>query len=391
MKVGLALSDLPAYSETFFRNKIKVLQEQGIQVVIFTGHTNKKSDLDFKHAPKNYKSNLFLHLMSTAFIFIRLLILCNHKVLKFIKLERKDKKEISCIIKALYFNEHIFRSHMDWLHFGFSTLTVNNENIAKSIGAKMAVSFRGYDINVYPLKFPDAYNLLWTKLDKVHSISDSLYQKALLLGLNKSVPYQKITPAINIDFFKPEQRIFTNNGAIEMLTVARLTWIKGLDYSLLAIKHLKELVSDQIKYKIVGDGVVMDRLKFAIHELGIRDNVELLGRKNSDEILALMKQSDIYLQPSLDEGFCNAVIEAQSCGCLCIASDVGGLKENIVNGKTGWLVPSRSPELLALKIKEVHELPIDVKNKVVKSAQNRVKTEFSTEIQKVKFQQFYEE
>lgn len=391
MKVGLALSDLPAYSETFFRNKIKVLQEQGIQVIIFTGYTNESSDLHFIHAPKNYKNNLFLQLIITAFIIVRLLILCHKKVLKFIKLEKKDNKGISSIIKALYFNEHIFRSHIDWLHYGFSTLTLNNENIAKAIGAKMAVSFRGYDINVYPLKFPSAYNLMWTKLDKVHSISDSLYQKSLSLGLSKNVSYQKITPAIDIQFFKPEQREFTNHGTIEILTVARLTWIKGLDYSLMAIKHLKELVSDQIKYKIVGDGVVMDRLKYAIYQLDISENVELLGRKNSAEILALMKQSEIYLQPSLDEGFCNAVIEAQSCGCLCIASDVGGLKENIINGKTGWLVPSRSPELLAAKIKEVYELPADIKDKVVLSAQKRVKKEFSTEIQKVKFQQFYEE
>ncbi len=58
----------------------------------------------------------------------------------------------------------------------------------------------------------------------------------------------------------------------------------------------------------------------------------------------------IYVQPSLNEGFCNAVLEAQAMGKLTIASNVGGLPENIVDGKTGWLFENLSSESLAQQI-----------------------------------------
>ena len=69
----------------------------------------------------------------------------------------------------------------------------------------MAVSFRGYDINVYPLKHPGCYDEIWSKVDKVHSISDDLYKKALLLGLGRNISYTKITPAIDHVFFNVQK------------------------------------------------------------------------------------------------------------------------------------------------------------------------------------------
>ena len=59
------------------------------------------------------------------------------------------------------------------------------------------------------------------------------------------------------------------------------------------------------------------------------------------------------IQYSIEEGFCNAVLEAQSMGVLTIVSNASGLMENIIDGKTGWVVPKRKPNLLAKKIKQI--------------------------------------
>ena len=95
------------------------------------------------------------------------------------------------------------------------------------------------------------------------------------------------------------------------------------------------------------------------------------------------------MQTSLNEGFCNAVLEAQALGRLCVASNVGGLKENIVDGKTGWLLESQKPELFAKKIVEVIELSEKDKIAISQNAISRVQENFLLSDQNLKFVEFY--
>ncbi len=388
-KIGLVLSVVPGYSETFFRNKVRVLEEQGFEVILFTQKSEQSKDFKVISAPYNYKRRPILYIVNFIIVFTKLMMSSYSRVTKFIRTERLDGISWKQILKIVYFNAHILSNSVDWLHFGFATLTIGRENLAKAIGAKMAVSFRGYDINVYPIKQPNCYKKLWSKVDKVHSISDSLYQKALGLGLDKSVNYKKITPAIDVSYFTVGNKMPLQNVDIEVFTVARLTWIKGLDFAIEAMAILiKKGIN--IKYTIAGDGVVFNRLRFMVHQLGLDDYIEFAGELSKEEIVKRLKSTDIYIQPSIDEGFCNAVLEAQACKCLCIASDVGGLKENIVDGVTGWLVPKRSPLSIANKIEELTALSKEQKNKVVQNAHTRVKESFSLEFQRNAFKSFYE-
>ena len=97
-----------------------------------------------------------------------------------------DGKSIRLCWENLYLSSKILVKNLDWLHFCYTTTTFRKENIARSINAKMGVSLRGYDINIYPLKNHNCYSLLWQKVDKVHSISYSLLKKAEKYGLNSS-------------------------------------------------------------------------------------------------------------------------------------------------------------------------------------------------------------
>ena len=91
----------------------------------------------------------------------------------------------------------------------------------------------------------------------------------------------------------------------------------------------------------------------------------------------------------MSEGFCNAILEAQALREICIASNVGGLPENIENNKTGWLVPKNNPDALATKILEVVNLPEIKKQKIVANAKKRVAAYFTIEQQIEKFIEFY--
>ena len=111
---------------------------------------------------------------------------------------------------------------------------------------------------------------------------------------------------------------------------------KGLEYSIEALSILKN-AGYNFEYTIVGNGSELERLKFASSQLGLEDNVNFTGYLEH-KLIKKYQNSDIYLQYSIQEGFCNALLEAQSMGLICIASDAEGLKENISDNITGYIV-----------------------------------------------------
>ena len=108
-------------------------------------------------------------------------------ILRFLRLEKKDGVSIRSRWENLYLNCHILKEKLDWLHFGFATLTLRRENVARAIDARMGVSLRGYDICIYPLKHPECYQRVWSKVNKIHSISYDLLAVAKEHGLNKKI------------------------------------------------------------------------------------------------------------------------------------------------------------------------------------------------------------
>ena len=102
-----------------------------------------------------------------------------------------------------------------------------------------------------------------------------------------------------------------------------------------------------------------------------------------------LSKTDIYLQYSHSEGFCNAVLEAQAMGCLCIVSDGGALPENVIDGKTGWVVHRCNAKALADQIETVINLPYETKAMISKNARLRVLNNFGLDQQYKKFIEFY--
>lgn len=389
MIVGIVLAATPGYSETFFRSKIKGLQSHGHQVVVFAQSVDSAYNLSpVKKAPKIYKNPFFM-LVAMLWEFLKLMPFMKN-AFRLIALERKHGKGVGEALKSCYLNAHILKQKLDWLHFGFATQTLGREFVAKAIGAKMAVSFRGFDINVYPLKYPNCYHFLWKHLDKVHSISDYLLKKSYTLGLSESTSYQIIPPAVAIENL-PKLENPAASSTLKIITIARLHWIKGLDIAFNAMAILKEQGID-FQYIIIGEGEQkeMERYLYQVHELGLKDYVHFKGKLSHEETLKNLQEATIYLQSSLNEGFCNAVLEAQALGKLCIASDVGGLPENIEYGVTGWLFELGNSDSLAKRILEIHQLPHGKKIIVSQKAQERVCTLFAIDQQVKQFQKFYQ-
>lgn len=387
MTIGLILAKTPAYSETFFISKIKGLQEHGHQIILFVQHKEPDFNLcEVRIAPKVSRKNKLSQLAKIVYVIIKIIPYFK-RVLIFKRLEKQTNRSHTQILKNIFNNVHLLTANLDWIHFGFATMALQSENVAIAIDAKMAVSFRGYDIDVYPLKHTNCYHLLWKRVDKIHSISHYLIQQASRIGLPEQIGFQIITPAIDSKFFNFDLQKSTRQ--IQMITIARLHWIKDIETTLEALSLLK-LKGLDFTYKIIGSGPAYEQIAFSIYQLNLSDRVELLGNKNQLAIIDLLHASTIYLQYSQSEGFCNAVLEAQAAGCICIVSDGGALPENILNQETGFVVPKRNPTLLAKKVMEVVDLPESERNRIIKNAQMRVLADHNLKDQKSKFIAFYQ-
>ena len=143
-------------------------------------------------------------------------------------------------------------------------------------------------------------------------------------------------------------------------------------------------------YTVIGEGHERERLILAVHQMGLDNRVSFAGSSPHYDIKKHYKKADIYLQYSIQEGFCNAVLEAQAMGLITIVSDAEGLSENVIDGETGWVVGKRNRRLLAEKIMDIISLDVSELNKIKRNAINRVNKEFNLAKQKKRFINFYQ-
>jgi colanic acid/amylovoran biosynthesis glycosyltransferase len=388
-KIGLVLAQTPAYTETFLVNKIKGLIEYGFSVTVFTGNRGSRKFSLCQQVPAYSlpKVALFKPVKILA-VLLYTAARCPVRTWNFLKQEHALGIRLIDTIQHLFISAHILPHHLHYLHFGFATLGVGRESLGKAMKVKLSTSFRGFDVSIYPLRNPNVYTRLWKVLDKVHTISDDLYTTALLLGLPPTVPVQKITPAIAVKEFLYPDRVFKQEGPLQILTVARLQWKKGLEVALDAMALLKKR-GITFQYTIAGAGVDYERLCFARHQLNLETEVVFAGKKSHDDIARMMKEHDVYIQPSLQEGFCNSVLEAQASGLLCVVTNAEGLEENVLDGETGWVVMKWDASALADKVYHVNALSLAEKNRISANATKRITLEFSLRQQQKMFTEFY--
>ncbi|MBI2844725.1 MAG: glycosyltransferase family 4 protein [Armatimonadetes bacterium] len=194
----------------------------------------------------------------------------------------------------------------------------------------------------------------WT--DSVITVSDELRSRTIGEGVPKD---KVITVYSGIDVSryqnKPNKQTARNrlgipNGCRVVGTTARFTRQKNLGDLLRAARVVSKKVED-VTFALVGDGEEMTGLKSLAHDLGIAHKVFFPGfRENIAEILPAF---DVFAMSSLWEGHSLAILEAMAAGLAVVATDVAGVRETVVEGVTGCIVPVSDHETLADAICQV--------------------------------------
>ncbi len=131
--------------------------------------------------------------------------------------------------------------------------------------------------------------------------------------------------------------------APRVLVVANLIVYKGHRYFLEAWPRVVRRFP-AARAQFAGQGPMLEALQQQANELGIASSVDFLGRRS--DVPELLSQCDLFVHPSLEEGYPNAVLEAMAAGAPIVATAVGGTVEAITDGETGLLVPAADAQAL---------------------------------------------
>jgi phosphatidyl-myo-inositol dimannoside synthase len=134
--------------------------------------------------------------------------------------------------------------------------------------------------------------------------------------------------------------------AIVLLTVGRLVRRKGAQWF---VANVVAGLPESVHYVVAGDGADADVVRQRVAEGGLQARVHLLGSVDDEVREELMRGADIVVQPNIRvpgdmEGFGLVTIEAAMRGAPVVASDLEGIKDAVVNGVTGVLVPPEDAE-----------------------------------------------
>lgn len=186
---------------------------------------------------------------------------------------------------------------------------------------------------------------------------------------------QTIPNAVDLSHFDtsggPRSEDGSDEGRPVVLTIARLAEQKGIRYLLDAASSVPEA-----DFLIAGDGPDRQALESRAHQLGLAERVRFLGFR--DDIPGLLAACDVFVLPSLYEGFPLSILEALGVGKPVVASAVGGIPEVIQDGRTGLLVPAGDPGALADAIRRILNDSADARA-MARAGQELVRENYSVE------------
>ncbi len=177
-------------------------------------------------------------------------------------------------------------------------------------------------------------------------VSESTRQEMVELGFpeeNISIVPNCVDHAV----YRPAELAPSSSPIVGHL--GRLKKYKSVDHLLRAFQIVWEEMP-QVQLKIVGDGDYRPELERLTRDLGLAEVVQFTGYLTKEETVRQLHQMSVAVSCSVKEGWGLTVIEANACGVPVIASDVPGLRDSVVDEKTGFLYEFGNVEQLAQKI-----------------------------------------
>jgi glycosyltransferase involved in cell wall biosynthesis len=287
--------------------------------------------------------------------------------------------------QAIRLSRFIRHSEVSIVHTFFETSDLFGGLIAKLSGCGVLVSSRR-DMGIQRSRHHwPAYRLFRHLYDQVQTVSDevadfmirhdrldqacvrTVYSGIDLTQVDAASPASDAVPSLNLP----------PDGPI-IVTLANVRRVKGIDVLLNVVARVSQRWPGA-RFLVLGeilDSAYFSELQRLAAELRICDHVIFTGK--CSRVFGVLKTADVFCLPSRSEGFSNALIEAMACSLPCVATDVGGNREAILDGVTGFLTPSEDADALAERIDQLLSDRL-LATSIGRAARKRVEERFTTD------------
>ncbi len=225
------------------------------------------------------------------------------------------------------------------------------------------------------------FKKIFKKADKVQTISHFLADFAKEMGAKD---IDVVPNGVDVSLFEKidEEKILEwknklgkKDKDIFLVTASRLVEKNAVGDIISSLAYLPE----NIKFVVAGVGKLQMQLKFQIKNLGLEERVKFLGFTEQKDLPALFKACNIFVRPSLSEGFGNSFVEAMAARIPVIATPVGGIVDFIKDEQTGFFVEVKDPESIAREVKYILENK-DITEQAIQNASAMVKNKYDWSI-----------
>ena len=355
------LSRFPAFSETFISNEIWWLRSYGYDVRIFSllkpRNTLVQPQSEDLMQFVNYSPPLLSWEMISAQFYYFF-----HRTLKYIQAAFKTirctyREPITLLSmlmifpRSVYFARQMEALGIERIHAHF--IWING------VGAMIISSLLDIPFSLHPHGFGlfqrDLINARHQLEDATEVITISAFNRRVIASMSDKISEADITInhcGVDTEKFKPVDRLQGGLKEPQILSIARLIEVKGLEYLIQACKILHER-NIPFRCYIAGDGELRGELEELVRELELDDKVKLLGSLKQTELIDLFQSSDIFTLPCVvdengnHDGIPIVLMEAMAMKLPVISTPVGGIPELVHHEENGLLVPSRDAVALS--------------------------------------------
>jgi len=181
--------------------------------------------------------------------------------------------------------------------------------------------------------------------DRMTVVSKTLEEQYMRhYGISAKVIYNAVDPKVFVA--DPEQQ-----KKKTVLFTGRLSHGKGLSHLLQTASMLKESQPDAV-IQVIGNGPLSHFVKRAKAKMGLV-NLEIIDHLPHARLVRYYQSAKVYFLPSYYEGFSNSILEAMSCQLPVVASDISSLREQVVDGVNGYLVPKGDAVIFHKRISDL--------------------------------------
>jgi glycosyltransferase involved in cell wall biosynthesis len=237
---------------------------------------------------------------------------------------------------------------------------VHTHSAKASVLGRMAAKLAGTPLiletlhgHVFHSYQPWVVNRLWRTVyrvcalmtDHFISVSDLVSREAIVAGVGRPEKFSTIYSGMELDWFLKakvdplavRREFGLPEDALVVGKIARLFPLKGHDQLLDAATAIVER-HPEVRFFLVGDGVLYKHLRRRARELGLLENFVFAGFIPRERIPQMLSAMDVVVHTSLREGLARVLPQALAMRKPCVSFDIGGAAELVVPGETGYIV-----------------------------------------------------